>query len=187
MDWFSTILGAIIGFISSIGIIVVQRLLDRVGKLEIYVRVVNDRPTGTYTWGFHENADGIILNVPIWIEFQNLSNCNRIIRDINLLLVVEGREVTKMVQSNRSSGRDPYVYANNGSYSLSISGREVKDIECHFLLKASLDVPCFDEIYLRYFDEKNCAHKFSLGKVDGNWSVKEFPRPEEWMRLKEKK
>lgn len=187
MDWFSMILGAIIGFISSIGIIVVQRLLDRVGKLEIYVKVVNDRPTGTYTWGFHENADGIILNVPIWIEFQNLSNCNRIIRDINLLLVVEGREVTKMVQSNRSSGRDSYVYANNGSYSLSISGREVKDIECHFLLKASLDVPCFDEIYLRYFDEKNCTHKFSLGKVDGNWSVKEFPRPEEWMRLKEKK
>ena len=49
MDWFSTILGAIIGFISSIGIIVVQRLLDRVGKLEIYVKVVNDRTTGTNT------------------------------------------------------------------------------------------------------------------------------------------
>lgn len=87
MDWLSTIVGAAIGFVSSIGIIIVQRLLDRAGKIEIYAKAVYDRPTGTYTWGFHRNADGIFLNVPLWIEIQNLSNSTRILRDINLLLV----------------------------------------------------------------------------------------------------
>ncbi len=36
MDWLSTIVGAVIGFVSSMGIIIVQRLLDRAGKIEIY-------------------------------------------------------------------------------------------------------------------------------------------------------
>ena len=34
MDWLSTIIGAAIGFLSSIGIIFVQRLFDRVGNLK---------------------------------------------------------------------------------------------------------------------------------------------------------
>ena len=61
MDWLSTLIGAAIGFLSSIGIIIIQRLLDRAGKVEIYAKAVYDRPTGTHTWGFHRNADGIFL------------------------------------------------------------------------------------------------------------------------------
>ena len=41
MDWLSTIVGAAIGFVSSIGIIIVQRLLDRAGKIEIYAKASN--------------------------------------------------------------------------------------------------------------------------------------------------
>ena len=65
MDWLSTIVGAAICFVSSIGIIIVQRLLDRAGKIESYAKAVYDRLTGTHTWGFHRNADGIFLNVLI--------------------------------------------------------------------------------------------------------------------------
>ena len=189
MDWLSTIVGAAIGFVSSIGIIIVQRLLDRAGKIEIYAKAGYDRPTGTYTWGFYRNADGIFLNVPLWIEIQNLSNSTRILRDINLLLVSKGKEVATMIQSNRTDikGEGPYLYANDGSYSLSLGGAEIKEMDCHFLLKASLDVPPFDEIVLRYYDEKNRAHKFSLGQVEGDWTVKEFPCSGEWIKLKEKR
>lgn len=189
MDWLSTLIGAAIGFLSSIGIIIVQRLLDRAGKIEIYTKVVYDRPTGSHTWGFHKNADGIFLNVPLWIEIHNLSNSTRILRDINLLLVSKGKEWATMVQSNRADIKNQclYLYANEGSYSLSLGGAEIKKIDCHFLLKASSDVPHFDEIELRYYDEKNRAHKFSLGQVEGDWTVKEFPRSGEWIKLKEKK
>ena len=189
MDWFSTIIGAVIGFISSIGIIIVQRIIDRAGNLEIYAKVVGDRLTGSYTWGFYRNTDGMFLIVPLWIEIQNLSNSFRILRDINLLLFADGKELTTMVQSNRteSKSREVLLFANEGSYSLSLGGGEIKKLDCQFLLKASPDIPFFDEIVLRYYDEKNHAHMFSLGYVEGDWIEKEFPRNGEWIRLKEKK
>jgi len=189
MDWLSTIIGAAIGFVSSIGIIVVQRLFERAGRLEIYAKVVYDRPTGSHTWGFRNGRDGITLNVPIWIEIQNLSNSARILRDINLLLVSEGKDVAAMTQINRAGSKDSgeYLYANEGNYSLSVEGREIKRIVCYFSLKFYTDVPNFDEIKLRYFDEKNQPRKFSLGKVEGDWKIKEFPRNEEWIKLREDK
>ena len=189
MDWLSTLIGAAIGFVSSIGIIVVQRLFDRAGKLELYAKVVNDRPTGSNTWGFQKRADGILLSVPIWIEVQNLSNSARILRDINLLLVSGGKEIASMVQGTKVDLKDhgEYFYANGGSYSLSVAGGEIKRINCHFLLKSHTDVPRFDEIKLRYFDEKNRPRKFLLGEVEGDWCIKEFPRNKEWMTLREEK
>ena len=189
MDWFSMIIGAAIGFVSSIGIIFVQRLIDRAGNLEIYAKVVYNRSTGSYTWGFRSSVDGMYLSVPLWIEIQNLSNSTRIIRDINLLLVSKGKELVTMIQSNRADikNQEIYLFANGGSYSLSLGGGEIKKIECHFLLKASPDIPAFDEIYLRYYDEKCRVHKFSLGHVEGDWIEKEFPRSGEWIKLKEKR
>ena len=189
MDWVSMIVGALIGFVSSIGIIVVQRLIDGVGKLELFAKVVYDRSTGSHTWGFRRTADGIFLNVPLWIEIQNLSKKPRILRDINLLLVSNGKELATMIQSNRSviNDKETHLYANEGSYSLSIDGCEIKRIDCFFILKGCSTIPSFDEIQLRFFDEKNHSHRFSLGDVAGDWQIKEFPRSGEWMKLKEKK
>lgn len=189
MDWLSTIVGAAIGFVSSIGIVLVQRLLDGAGKLEIFVKIVYDRPTGSNTWGFHQNADGIYLNVPIWIQIQNLSNSSRMMRDVNLILVNEGKEIRSLIQSSRTEIKNygEYLYANEGCYSLSADGKEIKQIDCHFLLKQNSDISTFDEIMLRYYDEKNCAHKFSLGHVNGDWQVRDFPRNGGWVKLEEKK
>ena len=189
MDWFSTIVGAAIGFISSIGIILVQRGFDRAGKLEIYTKMVYDRISGSHSWGFQNTRDGLFLNVPIWIEIQNLTNSPRILRDINLVLVSNGKELATMRQTNRANieGEGVHLFANEGSYSLSIDGGQIKQIDCHFLLEANSDRPVFDEILLRYFDEKDRAHKFSLGHVNGDWSIKEFPCDGNWGKLKEKK
>lgn len=107
----------------------------------------------------------------------------------HLLMALLSKELATLIQSNRTDikGQGPYLYANDGSYSLSLGGAEIKKMDCHFLLKASSDVPPFDEIVLRYYDEKNRAHKFSLGQVEGDWTVKEFPRSGEWIKLKEKR
>ena len=79
------------------------------------------------------------LSVPLWIEILNLSNSTRIMRDINLLLVSEGKELLTMIQSNRTEikNRGNYLYANEGSYSLSLGGGEIKKIDCYFLLKGA--------------------------------------------------
>ena len=189
MDWISTFIGAAIGFVSSVGIIIIQRILDRVGNLELYAKVVYDRSTGSHTWRFHKSANGIILSVPLWIEIQNLSKSSRILRDINLVLDSKRKEVATMIQSNRvdTKSQGLYLYANEGSYSLSLGGGEIRKIDCYFLLKESSETPSFDEIFLRYYDERNRAHKFSLGHVEGDWIEKEFPRSEGWTKLKEER
>ena len=189
MDWCSTILGAAIGFVSSIGIIVVQRLIDRAGKIEIFAKIVYDITTGSQTWGFQQNADGLYLNVPIWLEIHNLSNSTRLLRDINLVLMSKGKELATMIQSNRAEipRKGEYLFANKGSYSLSIGGGIIEKLDCFFMLKASSDIACFDEIMLRYYDEKDRIHKYSLGHFDGDWHEKEFPRNGDWMKLREEK
>lgn len=65
MDVFFTIIGALIGFVSSIGIIIVERIIDRSGKLKIYVELVYDRIDNRRTWRFHRNQDGMFLNISL--------------------------------------------------------------------------------------------------------------------------
>lgn len=190
MNWVSTVVGALIGFLSSIGIILVQRALDKAGKLNIYAKVVYDHSTGSFTWGFQGGGDSVCLNVPIWIEVHNLSNTTRVMRNVNLVLLNGGIILAEMVQSNRTSNKknhDHYYYANHGSYSFSIAAKEIIQYECHFLLNGNADKQHFDEIGLRYYDEKNRPHLFSLGSVCGDWKVHEFPRSGEWELLKEEK
>ena len=190
MDWVSTIVGALIGFICSIGIILIQRALDKAGKLNIYTKIVYDHSTGSYTWGFQDKGDHICLNVPLWIEVHNLSNSTRIMRDVNLVLAKDGKVIVPMTQSNRSTSKkthEEYLYANRGSYSFSIAGNEIVRYECHFLLKDALCKAQFYEIKLRYYDEKNRCHHFSLGSVRGDWVPREFSRVADWKLLKEEK
>lgn len=85
MDWTSTLIGAAIGFLSSVGIIIVERLFDRSGKLKIFAKVVYHRTNENRTWGFHSGAEGLIFGVPLWLEFENTSNTTRVIRDVNLI------------------------------------------------------------------------------------------------------
>jgi len=188
MDYTSTIIGAVISFISSIGILIVERLFEKFGKLRIYTKIVYDRSTGSYTWGFRDTADGLVLNVPLWLEVVNHSKRPRILRDINLLIASRGKVLTPMLQINYAKTNDDNLsFANEGSYSLSINGDDVRRIVCHYCLKANHNTAVFDEILLRYFDEKGRAHTFSLGYVEGDWHIKEFPRNETWIELKEKR
>ncbi len=45
MDWLSTIVGAAIGFLASIGTMLVQRWIDKVGKLKLYCVTVRGDST----------------------------------------------------------------------------------------------------------------------------------------------
>lgn len=185
MDILSAVIGALIGFVSSIGIIVVERLIDRSGKLKIYAKVVYDRIDDRRTWGFHRNQDGLFLNIPLWIEIQNLSNSTRALRDVNLVLYNEGRYIVSMKQINRSGKKENvFHYANNGSYSFVIEPRTITKYECYFILKKEENnIRYFDQIKLRYFDEYDREHNFVLGNVEGNWVERQFTFSGEWQAL----
>lgn len=184
MDWLSTIVGALIGFLSSLGIIVAERMIARFGRIKVFVKMVHDRSFGNITWGFQDMGDGVFLYVPMWIELQNLSDATRVIRDVNLILYNDDVRVAEMRQINRSlRDGNEFLYANNGSYSFSLEPRCVVQYECEFVLRRDEHVECFNKIKLRYFDEKGKEVIFNLGSVDGNWEVGEFNNLGNWKEL----
>ena len=187
MDWISTVVGAVIAFVSSAGIVMLQMYINRKGSIDFYAKVVYSPASNGSTWGFNNNQSGIILTVPIWFEIQNTSNVSRIIRDLNLVLVDKGKEIATMKQCNsmRKSALDESEFANAGSYSLSIGARDIKRIECFFAFVKDSNISNFDEIKMCYYDEKDKEHKLSLGHVNGDWTIRQFEYTGEWIKLKE--
>ena len=187
MDWLSMIIGAAIGFVSSIGILLVERIMDRTGKTHIYVKIVNDRGTGKYTWGFIKKDTGVSFHVPLWLELENTSNTTRVLRDVNLVLYQGKTRIAEMVQfqSNTSKDKDTIVYGNDESYSFVLEPRSIHRYDCHFGLKQSvIQEKHFDRVKLRYYDEHDREHLYLLGEVDGDWQEKQFPRSGKWQKMK---
>ena len=185
MDWVSTIIGAAIGFVSSVGIIVAERLINKAGRLKVYYKIVYDHPTGKNTWGFQRTDQGIFLIVPIWLEIENTTNSTRVLRDVNLVLFRNGKRIADLMQANCCGEKEnPHYFGNNGSYSFIAEPKSIRKYECHFFLKQNpMEDQQFDEIKLRYFGEHDQEYFFSIGKVDGNWRIGDFKRPEVWKRL----
>lgn len=187
MDWISTLVGAAIGFVSSIGILIVEKLLNRTGSIHIYAKVVHDRGTGKYTWGFMKFDKGVSFRVPLWLELENTSNTTRVLRDVNLVLYQGKTRTAEMVQfqSNNIKEKEPIIYGNDESYSFVLEPRSIRRYDCHFGLQESVvEGQHFDQVKLRYYDEHDKEHLFLLGSVDGDWSIKQFPRSGKWQKLK---
>ena len=127
IDLLSAVIGAILGLLSGIIILFLQRYLDRKGHLKTYAKIVYERTHSQFTWGFHTGDSGITLHIPIWLEFLNTTNTTQIMRDVNLLLYKDGNLVSEMVQINRSgSSSNQFVYGDNGSYSFTVPAKSTK-------------------------------------------------------------
>jgi len=174
------IIGAAIGFISSIGTTIVAELLKRQGKVKIYYKIVFSKIHNGRTWGFHDGPSGIIFEVPLWVELQNTSNVVRVIRDLNILLFKDGKELAQMVQiTNNNKG---VWYGVNGAYSFLIQPRSINKYDLHFLIRKNEmgDNYQFDEIKLRYFDENDKKHIYQLGKIEQCWEISNLNREGSW-------
>ncbi|WP_207642495.1 hypothetical protein [Desulfosporosinus sp. I2] len=129
--------------------------------------------------GVRNGSNGIIFEVPLWIELQNTSNAVRVIRDLNILLFRDGKELSQMMQI---TNQDNVWYGNEGAYSFVLQPRSLNKYDLHFLIKKNeMGDNCqFDEIRLRYFDEKDKKHTFTLDKIDRCWELGNLNREGFW-------
>jgi len=193
------ILGAVLGLVASLFTMVVQRWLDRKGKLNIFYRFCHQKGTNGRTWGFENSEDGrVYLTIPVVFEFQNTSNTTRVIRDVCFLLY-NGRElVGKMLQmdhlhiTNRSgrtvkSEDDLYFGTDKGSYSFVIPPRSIQRQECEYMFIVDLsetEQKKFDTIKAMYYDERNKAKYFTIRTMEECWKPQLFPVDEDWQLFK---
>lgn len=182
-ELFLIIIGATIGFLSSIGTTIVTDLLSKKGEIKIYYKIVYSKARVGGTWGFHKGSSGMIFDIPIWIEILNTSNTVRVARDINILLYKDGREVAKMIQINKINDE---LLGNEGSYSFVVQPRSINKYDLNFSIKKNdmgEDYE-FNEIRLCYFDEKEKIHIFLLDKIERCWELGDFNRDGLWKLAK---
>lgn len=103
--------------VSSITSLLIQNLiglfLKSKGKVKIYVKTVYNKTTQK-SWGFQNSINGMIFDIPLWIEIHNTKAKKEVVRDLSLNLYYQGQFVEKMIQVTHSmKGNEKIHYGNN--------------------------------------------------------------------------
>ncbi len=186
--WY-VVIGAVIGFVASIGTVIVERILDRRGKLKLYYQISGGR-NAVIPYGFqYTQAGSMCFSMYMHIEIQNTSRTTRVIRDVNAILYKDGQPIDHMIQvtstkqskGNVETGSRSYG-AENGSYSFVVEALSIQHQCCSFIYTNQSKV--FDEVRLRYYDEKDKEHTYPLRKIECCWSEGLFEGTPDWVLLK---
>lgn len=190
--WY-VIIGAVIGFAASIGTVIIERMLDRRGKLKIYYRISGDR-RAIPPFGFeYTQGGGMSFSIPMQLEIQNTSRTTRVIRDLNVTLYKDGTPVDCMIQATSATNNKTkngeivesklHTFgAENGAYSFVVEALSIRHQCCAFIYLNQKKT--FDEVRLRYYDEKDKEHSYSLQKIENCWTAYLFEGTHDWVLLK---
>ena len=196
-DWFEVwlvVIGAILGFALSIITTLVNKAIDKHGKMRIFYKLVYQKSTGQKA-RIDLNGSETYLTIPLYFELQNTSNTARVIRDVCLYLYNNGKEVAKMIQIQYTKDSKTNEIKNSfggekNSYSFVLPPLSIQKQECEFLYKVSIsriDEFAFDEIRFSYFDEKNRPMECVFCKAERGWNGVDFNYENEYFELKCKK
>ena len=193
-QYLGTIVGGFIGFVSSMGTILVSRLFDRIGKVKIYCKRTNARE---HCWGFwgHENYMTFVL--PMDFEFANTSNRVELLRDLSVDIYANGVPLLRMRQGEGAvhtrtvngvveSEEAVSFGGDNSSYSFALQPRSIQKQKCFFFLnanKAGMKALQFDEIRLSFYDEKDRRHCYPIAPINGDWRYREMDADSNWIKV----
>lgn len=197
LDWFEislVVIGAVLGFALSIVTTLINKAIDKHGKLHLFYKLVYQKSSGKKA-RIDSQSGETYLTIPLYFEFQNTSNTARVIRDVCLYLYNNGSQVAKMIQIQytRDSSTNEVKNSFGGdknSYSFVLPPLSIQKQECEFLYKVTTskieELP-FDEIRFSYFDEKNRVMECLFCKAEQGWNGIDFNYENEYFELKCKK
>lgn len=194
MNWFEVLLvviGAVLGFALSIITTIVNKAIDKRGKLYIFYKLVYQKET-TNKAGIGEINGETYLMIPLYFELQNTSNTTRVIRDVCLYLYNNGQRVAKMIQVQYTKdSKTKEIKSNFGgdknSYSFVLPPASIQKQECEFVYKvptSKIEEYMFDEIRFSYFDEKNNVMECTFCLATNGWNDIDFNYENEYFELK---
>ncbi|HFQ8396676.1 Uncharacterised protein [Streptococcus agalactiae] len=180
------ILGSIISLISTIiGFFAqtfVTSILANKGKVKIYIKSVYNKMTGK-PWGFQNSASqGLMFDVPLWIEIHNMKSTKQVIRNINLVLYNHRKVIGKTVQlSHYEEDGESKPYGENGSYTFLLAGNEIKRFDLEFaILQKDMEGKNFDEVRISYYDSKDNYHETPIFKINEPWKISKNKIDNDW-------
>lgn len=190
MDLASAVIGGVLGFVASIGTLTAERIWDRAGRLNIYYVISSDGRNPIKTFGTSNSSEGPAFILPLVFEMQNTSNTARIMRDVSVNLYKGGRFVDAMLQvgqSGDSNTKEKREYGGeNQSYSFVIQPRSIQKLYGTYMYNVGPNPQPehdFDEIRLRYFDERNILREYHVRYVEKPWEQSDLGGDEDWILL----
>ena len=182
------IVGALISLVSTLIGFFAQTyftyLLSNKGKVIIYIKSVYSKST-KMAWGFSATSDGILFNVPLWIELHNTKSTKQIIRNVNLSLYSCNKYVCNMKQATHySTKKEKEYFGDNGSNSFLLDGGEIKRFDLEFfLLQKDFKGESFDDVRLSYYDTSDKHKEISIFKINSAWKITNNSIDEDWRKL----
>lgn len=177
--------GAFIGGVISVMGQFVPYLLNRKGKVMIFMRFVYSEANGK-TWGIQKDTTSNTLSfrIPLWIEIINTKGIPKIIRNVSLYAYYKGKLVEEFTQVQRV---DSSTIGNNEKYTFVISAYNSERYRLLYSAsKEKLESKVIDEIRVSYYDDKNKFHESHLANVPQpfEWKIKDLTNPDGWIEIK---
>ncbi len=191
------IVGGAIGFVSSAGILALERILNRAGKLKLYYKFIHVKIDNA-SWGVRTNRGMYTLMIPVSFELQNTSNSTRVIRDLSIEAFQGEKQVFRMKQIERGeySTRTGEVVVDKttetyggekGSYSFALPPRSIQKQKCEYTYSINqIDAENlkFDTLKITYYDERDNKKGF-IAKSDLNgWKMGLQKTDHDWILLR---
>ena len=182
-----TVLGGILGFASSIGVIVVEKIMANRGNILIFYKRIYSH-LSSKPWGIREQPIQDIFEIPIKFEIQNTSSVLKVVRYLSMYLYEGEQEVDKFTSIEYYNYKEDNekikeICANDGSYSFVIPSKSIINFKCYFSLKKSKNNEKFDNIKLSYYDHNNKKHIYDICKIENGWDSDEFSIDKDWIKL----
>ncbi len=185
------VIGAIIGFVSSMGMLVIERIFEREGKIKIYYKFISTK-SDQRPWGIRKYETNMLsMVIPLVFEIQNTSNITRVIRDVNVEMFKEKEFVGKMIQIEYEEDRKNIEKTSYGdednSYSFVLNPRSIKRYRCLFTYHIdtnNINEKDFDKLYISYYDENDNKIKLIAKKNLDGWRTNNLLPDRDWILLK---
>lgn len=184
------IIGAAISLVSSVVTLIIQKAINQWGKLRIFYQRIPSRFSNHKNWGIQTDAEGeLVFEVPMYIQFQNISDNPRIIRDFGLYAFLGDKEITKFIQAERIEHKDKNgirkkVFGNSEGYSFSIKPKSIGQYTLEYVLNENDVSSEFDNLRIVYYDEKNKKRVYKLCSIEKDWAEREYESDRDWIELK---
>lgn len=191
MDWILSLIGGAIGFIASMCVLVVEKVWDKLGSLKIFYRIISGGEQIVEKFGTTRATDGTnLFIIPMVFELQNTTNTTHVIRDVSINLYYQGRYIDKMIQVNKiENDENSKAYGGeNQTYSFVVEAKSIRKVYGTFIYtpkRGNLEEYEFDEIRLKYYDEKNRMREFHIRYVNEPWKQKNIAGDIDWIELKD--
>lgn len=152
MDWISSLMGGVIGFIASMCVLIAEKAWDKLGSLKIFYRIISGGKEDAEKFGTAQSTDGSnVFIIPMVFELQNTTNTTSVIRDVSINLYYQGRYIDKMIQVGKfENNENSKEYGGeNQTYSFVVDAKSIRKIYGTFMYaskRENLEEYEFDEI-----------------------------------------